>query len=52
MENENLKDFVTWEDFLSLANKVYKQEQLIKICFQNGEILNDKLKKKKKQKHN
>jgi len=32
-------DFVSWEDFLALASKVRQQEELIKICFNNGEIL-------------
>jgi len=37
-------DFVSWDDFLKLASKVRQQEELIKICFQNGEILNNRLK--------
>jgi hypothetical protein len=37
-------DFVNWDDFLKLASKVRQQEELIKICFQNGEILNNRLK--------
>ena len=37
-------DFVSWNDFLKLASKVRQQEELIKICFQNGEILNNRLK--------
>jgi len=32
-------DFVNWDDFLALASKVRQQEELIKICFNNGEIL-------------
>ena len=32
-------DFVNWDDFLKLASKVRQQEELIKICFNNGEIL-------------
>jgi hypothetical protein len=37
-------DFVSWDDFLKLASKVRQQEELIKICFQNGEILSNRLK--------
>tara|TARA_R100001510_G_scaffold5052_3_gene3962 strand:- start:396 stop:602 length:207 start_codon:yes stop_codon:yes gene_type:complete len=37
-------DFVSWEDFLALASKVRQQEELIKICFHNNEILNNRLK--------
>jgi len=37
-------DFVSWNDFLKLASKVRQQEELIKICFQNGEILSNRLK--------
>ena len=37
-------DFVNWDDFLALASKVRQQEELIKICFQNVEILRNRLK--------
>ena len=41
-KKEDLQEFVTWEDFLALASKVRQQEELIKICFNNGEILKRK----------
>ena len=45
MKNKIKKDdFVSWDDFLKLASKVRQQEELIKICFNNGEILNNRLK--------
>jgi len=48
-KKEDLQEFVTWEDFLALASKVRQQEELIKICFNNGEILKNKLKEKEFQ---
>ena len=48
-EKENLQEFVTWEDFLALASKVRQQEELIKICFNNGEVLKNELKEKEFQ---
>ena len=48
-KKEDLQKFVTWEDFLALASKVRQQEELIKICFNNGEILKNELKEKEFQ---
>lgn len=48
-EKEDLQKFVTWEDFLALASMVRQQEELIKICFNNGEILKNELKEKEFQ---
>tara|TARA_R100000231_G_scaffold17168_2_gene17824 strand:+ start:330 stop:746 length:417 start_codon:yes stop_codon:yes gene_type:complete len=48
-KKEDLQEFVTWEDFLFLASKVRQQEELIKICFNNGEVLKNDLKEKEFQ---
>ena len=44
IEKDDLSEPVSWRDFLTLASKVKQQEELIKICFNNGEILNNRLK--------
>ncbi len=43
-KKEDLQEFVTWEDFLALASKVRQQEEMIKIAFNNCEILKNELK--------
>jgi len=48
-KKEDLQEFVTWEDFLALASKVRQQEEMIKIAFNNGEILKNELKEKEFQ---
>ena len=48
-KKEDLQEFVTWEDFLALASKVKQQEEMIKIAFNNGEILKNELKEKELQ---
>jgi hypothetical protein len=48
-KKEDLQEFVTWEDFLALASKVREQEEMIKIAFNNGEILKNELKEKELQ---
>ena len=45
---EELQDPVTWKDFLTLASKVRQQEEIIKISFQNCEILKAEIEKLKK----
>jgi len=45
---EDLQVPVPWEDFLALATKVRQQEELIKIAFQNCEILKEEIKELKK----
>ena len=45
---EELQEPVTWKDFLTLASKVRQQEELIKISFQNCEILKTEIEKLKK----
>lgn len=45
---EELQEPVTWKDFLTLASKVRQQEELIKISFQNCEILKAEIEKLKK----
>ena len=45
---EELQEPVTWKDFLTLAAKVRQQEELIKISFQNCEILKAEIEKLKK----
>ena len=44
IEKDDLSEPVSWKDFLALASKVRQQEELIKICFHNNEILNNRLK--------
>jgi len=48
-KKEDLQEFVTWEDFLALASKVRQQEELIKICFNNGEVLKNQLERKRNE---
>ncbi len=38
-EKEDLTLSVSWEDFLVLASKVRQQEEIIKVLFNNLEIL-------------
>ena len=38
-EKEDLTCSVSWEDFLVLASKVRQQEEIIKVLFNNLEIL-------------
>jgi hypothetical protein len=38
-EKEDLTLPVSWEDFLALASKVRQQEEIIKVLFNNLEIL-------------
>ena len=38
-EKEDLTLSVSWEDFLVLASKVRQQEEIIKVVFNNLEIL-------------
>ena len=45
---EELQEPVVWKDFLTLASKVRQQEELIKISFQNCEILKAEIEKLKK----
>ena len=45
---EELQEPVTWKDFLTLASNVRQQEELIKISFQNCEILKAEIEKLKK----
>jgi hypothetical protein len=47
-DTEDLQEPVTWKDFLTLASKVRQQEELIKISFQNCEILKAEIEKLKK----
>jgi len=44
IEKDDLSEPVSWKDFLALASIVRQQEELIKICFHNNEILNNRLK--------
>ena len=45
---EELQEPVTWKDFLTLASKVRQQEELIKISFQNCDILKAEIEKLKR----
>ena len=45
---EDLQAPVPWEDFLALATKVRQQEELIKIAFENCDILRAEIKELKK----
>jgi len=47
-DTEDLQEPVIWKDFLILASKVRQQEELIKISFQNCEILKAEIEKLKK----
>ena len=47
---EDLQQSVTWEDFLALASKVRQQEEMIKIAFNNLEILRKLIQKMSKGK--
>ena len=47
---EDLQQPVTWEDFLALASKVRQQEEMIKIAFNNIEILRKSIQNTSKQK--
>ena len=45
---EDLQQSVTWEDFLALASKVRQQEEMIKIAYNNMEILRKTIQKMSK----